>query len=214
VPNGYTFRGPHAPVAQLDRAAGFEPVGRGFKSLRAHHKCCKTGVRPVAATPASKRPNAASPSKRYMRPSWANLSGAASISRRLAPLEKCSLSKPFFSLDRALSPSGAACYCWLRHTHRGRVIDGSAAGARPAEDRQAEAAPRETSGRSREPSHDNTETTVAKRTLVGRALAPVQPARRFRSDQNTQPLGRFPSPFLTRAPEAMANETITLVYGA
>ena len=27
---------PDAPVAQLDRAAGFEPVGRGFKSLRAH----------------------------------------------------------------------------------------------------------------------------------------------------------------------------------
>ena len=26
-----------APVAQLDRAAGFEPVGRGFESLRAHH---------------------------------------------------------------------------------------------------------------------------------------------------------------------------------
>jgi hypothetical protein len=26
-----------APVAQLDRAAGFEPVGRGFDSLRAHH---------------------------------------------------------------------------------------------------------------------------------------------------------------------------------
>ena len=25
----------NAPVAQLDRAAGFEPVGRGFKSLRA-----------------------------------------------------------------------------------------------------------------------------------------------------------------------------------
>ena len=25
-----------APVAQLDRAAGFEPVGRGFDSLRAH----------------------------------------------------------------------------------------------------------------------------------------------------------------------------------
>ena len=25
-----------APVAQLDRAPGFEPVGRGFKSLRAH----------------------------------------------------------------------------------------------------------------------------------------------------------------------------------
>ena len=27
---------PCAPVAQLDRAAGFEPVGRGFESLRAH----------------------------------------------------------------------------------------------------------------------------------------------------------------------------------
>ena len=26
-----------APVAQLDRAPGFEPVGRGFKSLQAHH---------------------------------------------------------------------------------------------------------------------------------------------------------------------------------
>ena len=28
---------PDAPVAQLDRAPGFEPVGRGFKSLRARH---------------------------------------------------------------------------------------------------------------------------------------------------------------------------------
>ncbi len=28
---------PCAPVAQLDRATGFEPVGRGFDSLRAHH---------------------------------------------------------------------------------------------------------------------------------------------------------------------------------
>ncbi len=27
-----------APVAQLDRAAGFEPVGRGFKSLRARQR--------------------------------------------------------------------------------------------------------------------------------------------------------------------------------
>lgn len=25
-----------APLAQLDRAAGYEPVGRGFESLRAH----------------------------------------------------------------------------------------------------------------------------------------------------------------------------------
>ncbi len=30
--------GLRAPVAQLDRATGFEPVGRGFESLRAHHK--------------------------------------------------------------------------------------------------------------------------------------------------------------------------------
>ena len=26
----------NAPVAQMDRATGFEPVGRGFDSLRAH----------------------------------------------------------------------------------------------------------------------------------------------------------------------------------
>ncbi len=27
----------HAPVAQLDRVIGFEPIGREFESLRAHH---------------------------------------------------------------------------------------------------------------------------------------------------------------------------------
>lgn len=27
----------HAPLAQLDRVAGFEPVGREFESLRARH---------------------------------------------------------------------------------------------------------------------------------------------------------------------------------
>jgi hypothetical protein len=27
-----------APVAQMDRATGFEPVGRGFDSLRAHQR--------------------------------------------------------------------------------------------------------------------------------------------------------------------------------
>ena len=26
-----------APVAQLDRVTGYEPVGRGFESLPAHH---------------------------------------------------------------------------------------------------------------------------------------------------------------------------------
>ena len=29
-----------APVAQLDRAPGFEPVGRRFESCRARHVCC------------------------------------------------------------------------------------------------------------------------------------------------------------------------------
>jgi hypothetical protein len=28
---------PYAPVAQLDRAPGYEPGGREFESLRAHH---------------------------------------------------------------------------------------------------------------------------------------------------------------------------------
>jgi hypothetical protein len=36
-----------APVAQLDRAAGFEPVGRGFKSLRARHIFMLEGLAPL-----------------------------------------------------------------------------------------------------------------------------------------------------------------------
>ena len=28
----------NAPVAQLDRVTGYEPVGRGFESLQAHQK--------------------------------------------------------------------------------------------------------------------------------------------------------------------------------
>ena len=31
----------HAPVAQLDRVTGFEPVGREFESLRACHRISK-----------------------------------------------------------------------------------------------------------------------------------------------------------------------------
>ena len=31
-----------APVAQLDRAPGYEPGGRGFESYRAHHKIPKS----------------------------------------------------------------------------------------------------------------------------------------------------------------------------
>jgi hypothetical protein len=32
------YNGSRAPVAQLDRASGYEPEGRVFESLRAHHK--------------------------------------------------------------------------------------------------------------------------------------------------------------------------------
>jgi hypothetical protein len=37
-----------APVAQLDRATGYEPVGRAFESLRAHHRifCCSKSEKP------------------------------------------------------------------------------------------------------------------------------------------------------------------------
>ena len=31
------YPGTHARVAQLDRASGYEPEGREFESLRAHH---------------------------------------------------------------------------------------------------------------------------------------------------------------------------------
>jgi len=34
---GYTDKGSFAPLAQLDRAFGYEPKGREFESLRAHH---------------------------------------------------------------------------------------------------------------------------------------------------------------------------------
>ncbi len=33
-----------APVAQLDRAPGYEPGGREFESLRAHHQFAETAV--------------------------------------------------------------------------------------------------------------------------------------------------------------------------
>ena len=46
IRGGYTARR-HAPVAQLDRAPGFEPGGREFESLRAHYciPCTKTALR-------------------------------------------------------------------------------------------------------------------------------------------------------------------------
>src|SRR2546422_955387 len=42
-----------APVAQLDRAAGFEPVGREFESLRAHHQA-KANSPPTSAAACSR----------------------------------------------------------------------------------------------------------------------------------------------------------------
>jgi hypothetical protein len=46
-----------APVAQLDRAPGFEPVGRGFKSLRAHQPS-RRAIRRRYGWQASLRPEA------------------------------------------------------------------------------------------------------------------------------------------------------------
>jgi hypothetical protein len=39
-----------APLAQLDRASGYEPEGREFESLRAHHI---SSLQPSKSTPAS-----------------------------------------------------------------------------------------------------------------------------------------------------------------
>ena len=36
----------YAPVAQLDRVTGYEPVGRGFESLPAYQKTCKALLPP------------------------------------------------------------------------------------------------------------------------------------------------------------------------
>ena len=36
-PFAIVYRGKPAPLAQLDRASGYEPEGREFESLRAHH---------------------------------------------------------------------------------------------------------------------------------------------------------------------------------
>ena len=34
----------HAPLAQLDRASGYGPEGRGFESLTAYQKCQTEGL--------------------------------------------------------------------------------------------------------------------------------------------------------------------------
>jgi hypothetical protein len=38
------YNGRRAPVAQLDRASGYEPEGRLFESARAHHRCRIPGI--------------------------------------------------------------------------------------------------------------------------------------------------------------------------
>ena len=38
-----------APVAQLDRVGGFEPLGRGFESLRVHHFKASKALQPLLA---------------------------------------------------------------------------------------------------------------------------------------------------------------------
>ena len=38
-----------APVAQLDRVGGFEPLGRGFESLRVHHFKASKSLQPLSA---------------------------------------------------------------------------------------------------------------------------------------------------------------------
>ena len=37
IGNGFILPNRPAPLAQLDRASGYEPEGREFESLRAHH---------------------------------------------------------------------------------------------------------------------------------------------------------------------------------
>jgi len=38
------FPATFAPLAQLDRASGYEPEGREFESLRAHHHFINTSI--------------------------------------------------------------------------------------------------------------------------------------------------------------------------
>jgi hypothetical protein len=37
----------NAPLAQLDRVVGFEPIGREFESLRVRHRCCVLKMKSV-----------------------------------------------------------------------------------------------------------------------------------------------------------------------
>jgi hypothetical protein len=52
--NSYIFKRLHptqcAPVAQLDRAFGYEPKGRRFESFRAHHSIPKLRLVTIATT--------------------------------------------------------------------------------------------------------------------------------------------------------------------
>lgn len=64
----------HAPVAQLDRAAGYEPAGREFESLRARQDDARLvdSEESENSRPARRHKYVPAPSRRYVRtvPIW------------------------------------------------------------------------------------------------------------------------------------------------
>jgi hypothetical protein len=115
-----------APVAQLDRAPGFEPVGRGFKSLRARHSFIVRSPREIdcvfldrlqdqqgrtrheSLTPVARR---ASYNERLFyfddsAQSTVNRSWVTTAMRRFATVRQTGHCAPVAQLDRALA-SGA-----------------------------------------------------------------------------------------------------------
>src|SRR5450755_709958 len=59
------FSGTHARVAQLDRASGYEPEGREFESLRAHHSSRLKSTHPNSSFPGKPRPSPCIPTGAY-----------------------------------------------------------------------------------------------------------------------------------------------------
>src|SRR5204862_4952227 len=103
-----------APVAQLDRATGFEPVGRGFDSLRARQPSPAARASAWQATTARvdrKRATARWRSNVFGAPDFARPSGELRLGEPASPLagEVC----------RAVAPKGR------RRTPSGRQRRGS-----------------------------------------------------------------------------------------
>src|SRR5271170_4911963 len=66
------IRAPCAPVAQLDRAPGYEPGGREFESLRAHHIINELGMpRNFPFTPSDQKVTWVSTSRSKIFERWA-----------------------------------------------------------------------------------------------------------------------------------------------